>query len=283
MHILIDSSALVYSAYFKYGIYNYSNEPVAIVFGFMKKVLEISEKYKTSNFIFCFDSKSNLRKDFYPDYKKQRLKMNDEDILISKLRKKQEHIIRKELRNIGFRNVFLSEGYEADDLLSYWAKRLYTSDKIIMFTNDKDMYQNLNYCDIVNPKDNKHYSKRKFIEDYNITPDQWILAKAIGGCNSDNIQGIKGASDPKNITSKAIKYLRGEIKKGVLYDRIVSEEGQSIIERNLKLVSCPYDKKNFRFKLKQNYINRRKFISFINKYGFNKFLENDYWNNLTYD
>lgn len=280
--LLVDSSALIYSAFFRYGIYNYKQQPIAVIFGFVQRVIKLADKYNTNNFIFCFDSKRNLRKNFYPEYKQQRNNKSDEDILLAKLRKKQETKLKFELMKIGFKNVFYKPGYEADDLLSYLAEKL-KSKNVIMVTNDKDMFQCLDYCDLLNPKDKKHYSRSKFIKEYNLFPDQWPLAKAIGGCDSDNIKGIKGVSDPKSSSSKAIKYLNGELKKGVIYDRIISEEGQNIIQRNLNLTKCPYLNKDFNLNIRPNGITRYSFMNFINRYNFHKLLDGGEWKNLIND
>ncbi|PNX50500.1 MAG: hypothetical protein BV456_06465 [Thermoplasmata archaeon M8B2D] len=280
--LLVDSSSLIYSAFFRYGIYNYKQQPIAVIFGFIQRVIKLADKYNTNNFIFCFDSKRNLRKKFYPEYKQQRNNKSDEDILLAKLRKKQETKLKFELMKIGFKNVFYKPGYEADDLLAYLAEKL-KSKNVIMVTNDKDMFQCLDYCDLLNPKDKKHYSRSKFIKEYNLFPDQWPLAKAIGGCDSDNIKGIKGVSDPKSPTSKAIKYINGELKKGVVYNRIISEEGQNIIQRNLKLTKCPYKNKDFKLNILQNDITRFSFMKFINRYQFYKLLDDGKWKKLIND
>lgn len=280
--LLVDSSALIYSAFFRYGIYNYKQQPIAVIFGFIQRVIKLAEKYKTSDFIFCFDSKRNLRKKIYPEYKQQRTPKTDEDILLGKLRKKQETKLKFELMKIGFKNVFYKPGYEADDILTYLARKL-RHRNVIMITNDKDMFQCLDYCDILNPKDNKHYSRRKFVKEYNLTPNQWPLAKAIGGCDSDNIKGIKGVSDPKLPSSKAIKFVNGQLTKGVVYDRITSEENKPIIQRNLKLTKCPYLNKDFNLNIRQNKITRYSFMNFINRYNFYKLLAGGEWKNLIND
>ena len=69
----------------------------------------------------------------------------------------------------------------------------------------------------------------------------WVKAKAIGGCDSDNVKGIYGVADPaKSNSSKAVEYIKGTLTKGKIYDKIVSEEGQNTIMRNMSLVFLPY-------------------------------------------
>lgn len=283
MMVLIDSSSLIYSAFFKYGIYNHRNEPVAIIFGFFKKVIQLADKYKTSNLVFCFDSSFSLRREVYSDYKKNRRKIKEEDIVLANLRKKQAIRIKTELRKMGFNNVFIKHKYEADDLLAFIVEERQDRKNTIMVTNDKDMFQCLDNCNLLNPKDNKFYDRKRFLEEYKIDPNQWPLAKAIGGCNSDNIKGIKGASDPKNTGSKALSYLRKELKKGKILERIESKEGKAIIKRNIKLTKCPYLNKDFGLTIRQNQITRQKIMDFVIRYRFQKLLEKDTWKVLLND
>jgi hypothetical protein len=107
-------------------------------------------------------------------------------------------------------------------------------------------------------------------------PDQWPLAKAIGGCSSDEVIGITGVSDPKKITSKALKYIKGDLTKGVIFDRIKSKEGQEIIKKNLPIVTCPYkEEKLTRMILKRNKFSNKKFVSTFEEYGFYSFLKSE--------
>ena len=103
------------------------------------------------------------------------------------------------------------------------------------------------------------------------------MAKAIGGCSTDNVEGIQGVSDPKKKTSKALKYLRGEITKGIIYDRITSKEGEAIINRNLPIVTVPYreDVMKRMIRRRDNF-SRKKFVRVFNEYHFRSFLKPDY-------
>ena len=113
---------------------------------------------------------------------------------------------------------------------------------------------------------------------FGILPDQWALAKAIGGCSGDGIIGIKGVSDPKNPSSKALQYIKGILLKGKIFDRIESEKGQEIIKRNLPLVSLPYDNNDNKMKkmiLRRNKYNRKGVLKVFDELHFKSFLERD--------
>lgn len=138
------------------------------------------------------------------------------------------------------------------------------------------MYQCLDVCDILNPSTMKLFTKKHFIEKYKVQPSQWAVCKAIGGCSGDNVIGIKGASDPKNEASKALKYVRGELRTGVIYERITSDEGKEIVRRNLPIVTCPYKPEDIEhFLRRRDKFTTRKFIKVFSKYGFKSMLETE--------
>ena len=182
------------------------------------------------------------------------------------------------LPSMGFRNNYIKPEYEADDLLGHWVKRLskYSYD-LIMVTTDADMYQCLNDCRIWFPTKQKYFTKKDMIKKYNgTTPDQWPLAKAIGGCQGDGVEGIQGISDPKNPKSKVHKYLRGELNKGIILERIESSEGKQIVNRNLPLVTVPYREDILPKMIRRsNYCSRKRFLKIFDEYHFASFLKKE--------
>jgi len=180
------------------------------------------------------------------------------------------------LPRMGFRNNFIQLHYEADDLLAYWVNKLkHKKNRVIMVTTDADMFQCLDKCDIWMPsKGGKLFTKKHFEEKFNIKPDQWAMAKAIGGCAGDGVEGIEGVSDPKKASSKALKYLQGKLPKGVILERIESREGKRIIERNFPLVCLPYREDLMKRMIRRrNTFTKRKFIRQFSRQRFMSFLK----------
>lgn len=277
--ILVDVSTLIYAAFYTYGTLSYHGQPTGIIYGFLKKVLMLAKKLKSTNFIFCYDAgvshrhwlsgiyKANreaTRLALTEEEKEQRGEMLDQSVTLR----------RRILPYLGFNNNYIQPYYEADDLLAHWILRYKDSKKkVIMVTTDADMYQCLNHCSIYNPATKKLFTRKHFIKKYGIKPDQWPLAKAIGGCSGDNVIGVDGVSDPKSPTSKALKYIRGELTKGIIYDRIKGSEDQ--IKLNLKLVSLPFDYKMGRMIIRRSKFSKRRFIKTFDKYHFKSFLDGD--------
>jgi DNA polymerase-1 len=274
-HLAIDCSSFLYAAFYTTGLLAYDGKPTGIIYGFLRKTIKFAERFNTRHVYFCWDHPTNFRKDAYPLYKFNRIKASPEDLLDKKERDTQAKELRHDtLKAMGFMNHLQQRGYEGDDMLAALAKIL-NGKHIIMVTADADMYQCLDLCDIVNPTTGKIMTRKIFEEKYKVHPSQWPICKSIGGCFGDNVIGIKGAADPaKSEKSKAIRYVRGELSNGIIYDRIESEEGKQIIKRNLPIVTCPYKPEDMKtIILRRNKCTKRKFIDVFSRYNFRSMLE----------
>jgi 5'-3' exonuclease len=276
--LLIDCSALAYAAFFSFGALSNDSQPTGVLYGFVAKTLLLAETFKTNDFVFCFDSKWTYREKDYAGYKEKRhLPSNHSDEEKAALESlfEQIQILRTSLlKEMGFENIFLIDGFEADDILAFWVSKMHGKRDIIMVTTDADMYQCLDQCSIYNPRSKKSFTEENLRETFGINACQWALAKAIGGCNSDGVSGIVGVSDPKSPSSKALKFLRGEMKDGKIYQKIISKEGQEIIKRNLPIVTVPYKAELMpKMILRRNRFSSMKFIKIFEKYNFQSFLK----------
>lgn len=282
--VLIDCSSIAYAAFHTTGHLSLNHMETGVIYGFFKRLLMMANKFETTDFIFCWDDHKTYRHIDYPEYKKKRTenkqKQMDEDPFVEKslisLRVQMKMLREVLIPDIGFKNNFIRKLYEADDLLAYWVEKLKNKNKVIMVTSDADMYQCLDHCRIWCPMKKKFFTKEMLLKEYGIKPNQWALAKAIGGCGGDGVIGIAGVADPKKKTSKALKYIRGEIKKGVIKDKIESKEGQAIIKRNLPIVTVPYKGNSLRRMIKRkNKFSRKTFIKIFDDLHFKSFLEKD--------
>ena len=281
--LLIDGSVLCYMALNAMGHLSYNGKNTGVTYGVLQKILSLSNKFKTNKYIFCWDSKGSNREKIYAKYKSKRIKNRKEKTIEEReahqsLIRQREGLMNYVLPELGFKNNFICSGYEGDDILAWWVLRLNerkVKARVVMVTTDADMYQELDYCDIWNPQKKKFFTKRNLLIDFGVLPNQWAMAKAIGGCDGDGVVGIRGASDPKKAASKALKYIIGKLVKGKIYDKIESKEGQEIIKRNLKLVSLPFDNEIKRMVLRRNRFTRQKFLRVFDQHHFKSFLDND--------
>jgi len=280
--LLVDCQPVCYAAFFAHGPLSHRGQPTGVIYGFLRRIFDLCDRFKTNRVLFFWDSVKTYRYDYFPEYKIGRLKrreqMEAEDIIehrnfLDQMVKLSKQVLPK----IGFKNNILFHGYEADDLIGYVLKHKKQKGRKIIISNDADLYQLLTYADMYLFAKEEIFTKTRFKRRFGIPVEKWVEAKSIGGCSSDDIPGIEGVSDPKNLSSKALKYLRGELSKGVIMERIRSNEGKKIIERNRELQSLPFAiDKIPPFDIVPDTVTVKKIIQCFNYYGFDSLCQKDY-------
>ena len=274
-YLIVDFSAVFCGAKYSLGTNDPTEENMdQIVYRFFKTILSISKKVGSNKILWCFDSKKSIRKKYYPDYKGQRKKdKTEDDIIFDNACYKLADKIRDEiLPKIGFKNIYMQDWYEADDLCA----KLIEQDgstflDFVCMTSDEDYYQllrndNLKQLYLVGKA--KFYRKGDFIRDYNIDPSKWHLAKAIGGCKSDHVIGVQGVAE-----KTAIKFLNGEMKESSKkYQDIVAFEHKG---RNKSLVTLPH-KGTKDMVIVDEELSMEEFTKFCMEYGFESFLNEQF-------
>jgi DNA polymerase-1 len=277
--LVIDCSYLCYKAFYVGSRdLSYEEKTTGVMFSFLMQVFKLARTFDTRSFVFCWDSGKRYRRRIYPEYKMKRQELTEQEKEEKKVLYSQVNELRvKVLPRMGFRNNFIETGHEADDLI---AQIVMDNGGCVVVSGDKDLYQLLDRCDLY-LSNGRRFTMDDFVDLYGIIPPKWVLAKAMGGCDSDEVPGIQGVGDPaKSTSSKALSYLRGELTSGVVFDRIESDEGQEVIRRNLKLVGLPF---SGRCKRKLDFDEVFAFADWIdlfNRYGFRSFIDKKYLNRL---
>lgn len=236
-HILIDCSHVCYAAYYSMPKLKTNEIETGVLYGFLKRVLSISNDLNSNKLIFCWDSSRSLRKEKYSWYKERRSKNRDQ-AMVDMINEQKNVLMTVILPTIGFTNQILIDGYEADDVMAYLVKSN-PEDSFVIVANDEDLYQILrhkNLKGIYRLKDRKVYTRKDFKKEYlGIKAGKWALVKAIAGCGTDEVPGVAGVGD-----MTAVKYLTGNLlDRYKAYQAIKSEEGKKIIARNKWLVTLP--------------------------------------------
>lgn len=290
--IIVDANNWCYKQWHAFGDkLSHDEELTGILWGFFHQIILIAEQFKSNRFVFCWDSRKNLRKLEYPrkvvvrdgmeiieGYKANReTDAPDEDI---KGIFDQFNMLREELLPaFGFKNVFMQTGIEADDIMASlvinndWAD----GERPVIVSTDKDLFQLLDHCDIwrsVNKEIKELVTLTNFQEKYTIAPAQWVDVKALAGDTSDNIPGIRGVGD-----KTAIKYIKGELSdklksangNSTPYARIISPKGQHIIKRNRHLMSLPHPDTKVLEPVGGEVFDIDTFLDICNQYGFQSF------------
>lgn len=273
-YIIVDSDFICYQNKHAMKNLSWEDKRTGIIFGFLRDTLSLAKKLECDKFIFVWDSKESNRKKIFPDYKANRTlkKRSPEEEELSKLARPQFDIIRTEiLPELGFKNNFIQDGLEGDDLIARLVLD-YSWTNFAIVTVDNDLYQTLRKnAFIYNPRKKKRYTISNFKSEWGINPWQWSSVLGIAGCPTDNVPGINGVGKPT-----AIKYLKGELPPSrKVVQRILSREGQKIKTRNDWLVKLPfYSTTPMTVRSKQR-LSKDSFIKVCRRYGFESFLRKE--------
>lgn len=198
---------------------------------FMCKLGFFYNKFHSSKFVFCWDSRKSKRKQIYPVYK-QKEYSDEEREFNNKAMLWYRKLRKKILPGFGFMNSFRCTGYEADDVMALCACRAPS----VIISDDDDMLQCItSSVSVYNPGKKKLWNMRTFKKEKGINPSQWDKVKAIAGCRSDNIKGIEGIGE-----ARAISYMCSTLSSSYT-KKIEGDEGQAMIKRNMQLVKLPFD------------------------------------------
>jgi DNA polymerase-1 len=190
------------------------------VFGFVRELITLYNNYHYKEIICVWDSPPYLKKTIWPTYKERPKK----DLPSFE---HEKEIIKAILFDLGIPALY-QKGYEGEEIAASIIDQLATDDdhKVDFYTNDEDCYALLNNANLINSIANKKlkrselstFTKDDLLKKYSLTPKQFSEAKVLMGCQSDNIQGIKGVGI--KTASKLIqefKTVRGVLRN---FDRI---------------------------------------------------------------
>jgi len=239
--LVLDCSYLCHRAFHTTGGLSFNDIKTGVIFGFLRDVVNLCGFHDTNNIVFCFDSKSSKRREIYMPYKQVRRdrykEMDEDELKIWREMRKQVKLLRTTyLPEIGFKNIFVQKGYEADDLIASFCRgNIRNPAEAIIVASDHDLYQLLSpSVSMWIPNKKQFYRYADFVIEFGIEPNEWADVKAYAGCAGDGVEGINGVGE-----KTAIKFLRDELKpKSVVYQKI--KHGRDIYERNLPLVKLPF-------------------------------------------
>jgi len=271
--IIVDCNNVAHIVNHSMGHLSNDELTTGVIFGFIKQIYTLANKMKTNEFIFCWDSRKSLRKNIYPEYKANRHKESTPEFETIKqnLFDQISNLRQSVIPELGFKNNFIKTGYEADDLIAYIAL-MNPKEEFTIVSTDQDLYQVLSKnVRIYNIVKKSFFTMNDFKEKFELDPVMFREIKAISGCNSDFIKGIKGVGE-----ATAAKYIKNERISVGLLDKI--HEGVSVIERNRKLTYLPFINgkgsiPDFGISLKKDAIKLSNFKKLFLQLSFNSFLK----------
>ena len=275
--ILVDGRALCYASMF-WALNRFSDWKDikgAILYCFLVKLEAASKAFRTNRFIFCWDSETSLRKQLYPEYKAKRKHDEETEQYIEFFAVIQKEI----LPRIGFTNNLCIDGYEADDIIASIAKNE-NKMPLVIYSEDSDLYQCLkpNVC-MMSVKRASCEAKpsimtpSRFVDMADVfggvETSQWADVKAIAGCKTDNVEGIRGVG---YIT--AAKYLLGKLKGN---KKALIDNSKDTIEFTGKLVRLPFAGTPDKFDIQADSFDRNAFLKILQNYGMEVMLNRIFW------
>jgi 5'-3' exonuclease len=239
--LVIDSHFLCYRAFHTAKELTHRGKATGVVFGFLKSISSLKDELQTDQIAFCFEGRESIRKKLFPAYKKKRSEKErtPEETQAFEDMVSQINLLRDDyLPKIGFKNIFAYRGYESDDTMAVLAKTTDKDDEVVLVTSDADLYQMLRpNVSIYSTHKRMLLTESWFVGTYGIRPKQWAVVKAMAGCSSDEIPGIRGVGE-----KTAIRYLKGELNKDhQIYRTIREPSSRAVVRQNRVLVELPLD------------------------------------------
>ena len=239
-----------------------TGSPIGGTKGFLMSLQKMAREISPDQIIVVWDGGggSAKRRAIAKEYKEGRkpLKLNRAYSGMSALEESQNRYDQM-ARTIEYLNKMpvaqlMIEDIEADDVIGYICKMPSLKDDVkIIVSMDKDFYQ---LCDdktvVYKPVRDEFLNKKRIIEQFNIHPNNFALARAIDGDKSDNLQGVKGVgmkSIAKNLSffgdeesctlDTLFKFCRKDATGLKMYKDILTEKKK--VELNYKLMQlyCP--------------------------------------------
>jgi DNA polymerase-1 len=193
--LILDSNSLMNRAFYALPpLTNSEGIHTNAIYGFTNMLLKMKEDFKPDYIVATFDRKApTFRHVEYDDYKAGRKKMPDE--------LREQFPLIKEILELLSINIYEIDGFEADDIIGTVARIAEkNSIEVYIVTGDKDALQlaTENVKVVITKKgvtETAIYDEKTFIEEFNVTPTQFIDVKGLMGDKSDNIPGVPGVGE----------------------------------------------------------------------------------------
>lgn len=193
--LILDSNSLMNRAFYALPpLTNKDGLHTNAIYGFTNMLLKLEDELQSDYVVATFDRKApTFRHKEYDEYKAGRKKMPPELA--------EQFPVMKELLTKLAINIFEIDGFEADDLIGTLAKFAEKEGmEVFIVTGDRDALQlaSKNIKVIITKKgitEKEIYDEQRMIDDYGVTPTQFIDVKGLMGDSSDNIPGVPGIGE----------------------------------------------------------------------------------------
>lgn len=285
--VLVDGNNLMFRSYYA-TLYsgsmmtNKDGFPTNALYGFVNMMNKIINEESPEYIAVAFDIGRTFRHEKYDYYKGKRDETPDD-------LKKQFPVAKKILKAMGIK-YFEIEGYEADDIIGTFSKKISELPEYVglIVSSDKDLLQLITddvSVKLLKPKDYIRMNREVFLNMYGIEPIRMIDLKSLMGDASDNIPGVKGIGE-----KTALKLLQeyGTLDgvyqnidniKGATKDKLINDKDNAYMSYDIATIykEVPIDMniENLKYNNEDtdeliNIYNDLDFYSFLKKSNINK-------------
>ena len=198
--LIIDALNLFIRNYIVNPSISTNGNPVGGAVGFLNSIKKLMREAKPDQVIICWDGAggSQKRRQTVKEYKQGRkpLRKNYKVEGMSEQSEKenmvwQQRILMEMLNEMPIMQLMLDR-VEADDIISMiTGNTRYKGWQKVIVSSDKDFLQLLDEETVLyRPIQKKAWSKKTVIEEYGISPENFVIARAIAGDKSDNLQAL---------------------------------------------------------------------------------------------
>lgn len=238
--LVCDVANLAWRAFHTFKGMSHGGSQTGVTYGLLRDFIQLMDLHATRHIAFCFSHGTSIRKQMHAGYKlhtpKEEENYQQNKEAFDDIRKQIERMKTKHLPKLGLKNIFYQDGYEGDDMIAVVCRCIPNKDEALIVSTDEDMLQLLNsQVSIWHPIKKECITVETFTQKWGIIPARWADVKALAGCKSDKVKGIKGIGE---IT--AAKYIRGELVKGSNAYNLI-QQGKDIYKANKKLVKLPLE------------------------------------------
>lgn len=238
--LIVDTANLAWRAFHTFKGMSHEGAGTGVTYGLLRDIVQLMDLHATKHIAFCFSHGSSRRKEISPGYKKPTAKeeeyYQENKEGFDDLKKQLERMKTKHLPKLGFKNILYQSGYEGDDMIALAAQAIGRKDEAVIVSSDRDLFQLLSerVC-IWHPIKKECITEQAFREEWGISPKRWADVKALAGCRTDKVNGIKGIGE-----KLAAKYIRDELAKGSHHHTLI-QTGKEIYRNNRVLVKLPLE------------------------------------------
>ena len=221
---LVDGHALAYRAYYafiKRPLVNSKGEETSAVFGFVKTMMTLLNRYQPSHIAVVFDTpEETFRTELFAEYKANRPDMPES--LIAQMDR-----IFNVLSAMSIPALRLA-GYEADDIIATLSRRMEKATPVRIVSGDKDLFQLItDRTHVIRPGKggllDEEIDPGRLIDISGLRPDQFVDYQALMGDATDSVFEV--ADHRKYTAFKLIKQF-GTLDR--VYDNVETLDSKSV-------------------------------------------------------